>query len=310
MGAMRAWNQAIVVRLMDGLGNQMFQYALGRNLARLRGVELFLDTSWYKAGANPAMPRPMALFDFSTQGRIAEEEDCKAFWLRPSRLGRLWWRVEQRLLHPRWRRFVQQDSTTFVQRGRMFDERVLEVAPGTYLSGWWISPRYFRGAEAELRSDFVLRKQLPIEAREWIEAIRSEESVGIHVRRGDYKNYPEIGLLGVEYYARALADLRRELPGLKFFLFSDDPAEARAMIASVVDQVEVVELPEGTSAAVDMTVMAACKHFVIANSTFGWWGAWLSQNPSKRVLVPEHWFVGARVVVADVYPENWVRVRD
>lgn len=308
---MSAPGNRIVIRLMDGLGNQLFQYALGRKLAALHGTEPVFDTIWYRSGAKLTHPRPLALREFAIRGRVAEEdEEFRDYWLRPTPLGRLWWKVEQRLLPLRWRRFVEQDPQTFARRGRMFEPEVLRVSPGTYLSGWWISPRYFEGIEHELRNELVLREPLPPRAAEWARDMGAGESVAVHVRRGDFLNHPEIGVLGAAYYARAVEQLRSQRTNLRFFVFSDDLPAAKELLAEVLPAFEAIEPPPGTSPAVDLALMSHCRHFITANSTFSWWGAWLGSHPDKIVLVPEHWYQGARVALPDVYPEEWIKVAD
>ncbi len=301
---------AFVVRLMDGLGNQLFQYALGRRLSLRQGAELVLDTSWFRTGGTREHPRPLRLAEFAVAGRFAEPDEFRDRWLRPTPLGRFWWRFEQRVLPLRWRRFVEQDPKAFARRGQMFDPEILRVAPGTYLSGYWISPLYFEGAERELRQELILRGPLSLSAGRWAKELGECESVALHVRRGDYVHHPEIGVLGADYYRRAIELLEAQRRDLRYFVFSDDPPAALELLAGIVPKFQVVTLEPGTSPSVDLALMATCKHFVIANSTFSWWGAWLSGYPGKLVMAPEHWFQGARVSLPDVYPAAWARVAE
>lgn len=303
--------RAITVRLMDGLGNQLFQYALGRKLATSLGAPLQFDTSWYDdRSPPPAQHRALALRDFAVTGHFVAGSDFSRFWTRPaSRGGCVRWWLEQALLPPRRRRFVQQDPARFL-RGRMFDPRVLDVRAGSYLCGWWISPKYFAGIEPELRRELVPRERPSARTEAYLAKVAACESVAIHIRRGDYMNHPAIGCLGASYYARAIEWLSARIERPKFFVFSDDPAAARELLKGVIAEFEVVKAEPQASPSADLFVMAACKHFITANSTFSWWGAWLSRNREKKVIAPAHWFVGARVVVEDVYPDDWVRMAD
>ena len=284
----------------------MFQYALGRTLADRHGVDLEFDVSRFENADVPAHAQAPALRDLAVRGTFSPVGAHSRFWLRPGLAGGLWWRVEQYLLPVRWRRFVEQRPGDFLRNGRMFDPEVLETRPGTYLAGWWISPRYFAGAEARLREDLVLRA--PLSAREWINAIQSRNAVAIHVRRGDYLLHPEIGVLEKKYYAGAIQAIRSCVSDPHYFVFSDDVPAARELLRGVIDKFDVVQLEAGASPAQDLAVMASCRHFIIANSTFSWWGAWLAANDGKIVIAPSHWYVGARVSVPDVYPEKWIQV--
>jgi len=302
--------QALVLKLQDGLGNQLFQYAFGRRLAKDRDATLLFDVSWYESDQRPAQPRQLALRDFQTRGEYYSGPEFRHFWIRPSLIGRCWWRIEQRFLPPHRRRFVAQHPDDFLRRRRMFDPRMLKVPIDSYLSGWWISPYYFSGAEDELRGDLVLRTPPSPAETQMMTRLNDSNSVAVHVRRGDYLKHPAIGVLGAEYYRRAITFLRSKIPQPKFFLFSDDLAAATQMLTGILPAFEALPADSSRSPAVDLTLMAACRHFIIANSTFGWWGAWLGRFPTKLVLAPEHWYCGARVSISDVYPPEWIKIPD
>lgn len=295
------------VRLQDGLGNQLFQYAFGRQLAKLHGTELVFDVSWFEN----AMPqRRIALRDFSPQAEFRSGSEFQHYWIRPTTAGKIWWRIEQNLVPRRWRWFVQQNPAAFPRQAQMFDPQFLQVRPGTYVSGWWISPRYFSGIEADLRRELTLGVPLTERARQFRNMIQDGESVAIHIRRGDYLNHPEIGVLDSAYYRRALDVIRSRVSQPRFYLFSDTPAEAMSLLKGPMsnDEVKLVQLEPGVSPAIDLTLISNCRHFINANSTFSWWGAWLSPHAQKTVIVPNHWYAGARVEVKDVYLQDWIRV--
>jgi hypothetical protein len=297
-----------VVRLLDGLGNQLFQYALGRKLSIEHSAGLVFDVAWYRAKRGNAQPRELALRSFNVQGEFDCNNLWQAYWVRPTRVGRLWWRLEQNLLPPHWRRFVQQSPDDFMRAGRMFDPRILRLRPGSYLFGWWLSPKYFEGIEDQLRRELVLGQRTTARTAEFRERVLDRESVAIHIRRGDYINHPSIGILGPAYYKRAIQIIRDRTIKPKFFVFSDDVTAAQELLRGILSDYQVVQLEPGVSPAMDLWVMAGCKHFINANSTFSWWGAWLSSHINKTVIVPQNWFVGAGIEVADIYPAEWLRI--
>lgn len=299
----------IVVRLLDGLGNQLFQYALGRRLAIDRQADLYFDAAVFSPGVVVRQPRRLAIPDFDIKGEITRDSRWSEAWLRRGLMGRAGWHLEQSIAPLSWRRFIQEDADDYKKKRTTFNRQVLNVRNNTYLHGWWVSPRYFESIEDTLRSELVLGRSSQDVIRPWLQQIEACEAVSIHVRRGDFLKHVDFGVLGPEYYTQALRLIRERTANPRFFVFSDDVPEARNLLNEAgLERFECIELPAGTSPACDMWLMASCKHFINANSTFSWWGAWLARNQDKIVVVPECWYVGARIKVADVYPDDWIGI--
>lgn len=299
------------MRLMDGLGNQLFQYALGRRLAIDRSAPLFLDAQVFDNGSVVKQPRRLSLHSFEIRGDITNDDRWTQAWVRPGPLGGLSWRIEQTFVPLHRRRFVQEHPEDYKKLRSTFRPDVLRVRPGTYLFGWWVSHRYFDAIASQLRAELTLSQALQATIAPLLQRIRSCEAVSIHVRRGDFAKHADFGLLDASYYERALRIVREKTQAPRFFVFSDDaPAAAQLVRAAGLHEFEMVQLPTGTDPACDLWLMANCKHFVNANSTFSWWGAWLSQHPGKSVIVPRHWYVGAHLEIDDVYPREWIRIED
>lgn len=297
----------IVVRLMHGLGNQLFQYALGRRLAIERGASVHFDAFWYSEKTCPRPDRPLALCEFDIRGEITFDDRWKDRWLPPTLSRKIRWVIDQRLL-PRWRRnFVEEDLDRMKIRGDAFDRRILGAPDGAYFCGYWVSPRYFDGIEYQLRSELVLRAQPKGRYPDYRARMQESESVAIHVRRGDYLTYTDFGILSAAYYRRAVAAMRARIKTPRFFVFSDDVDEARDLMDDIVE-CEHVELEPGASPAHDLSLMASCRHFINANSTFSWWGAWLSPHREKIVFVPDKWLLGIGRSVDNIYLPGWETV--
>jgi hypothetical protein len=195
-----------------------------------------------------------------------------------------------------------------VNRGLAFDSRILRARTGAYLSGYWVSPRYFAGIEDQLRTELVLRSPPPVgRFSDYQTRIQDSESVAIHVRRRDYLAYTEFGILSAEYYRRAVQIIKERIRTPRFFVFSDHVGEARHVLDELIE-CEYVDLEAGASPAHDLSLIASCRHFINANSTFSWWGAWLSRNDNKIVLVPDKWLLGLRRSVHDIYLPGWETV--
>jgi len=132
-------------------------------------------------------------------------------------------------------------------------------------------------------------------------------AVCVHVRRGDYVTSERHGLCGLDYYREAMAWLQARMSGLEFFVFSDDPAWVAAHFPRN-GAVTLVTHNTGRADAEDLRLMMQCRHFVIANSTFSWWGAWLGQAPGKLVIAPKRWNASEKFSEKDMVPEEWARM--
>ena len=188
-----------------------------------------------------------------------------------------------------------------------FDPRIVSARPPVRLSGYFQSPRYFADAEAQIRAELAPPPEAG-HAATLAQRIGESTSVSLHVRRTDYtlSHFASVhGLCAPDYYAAAVAELSQRLGPLEIFVFSDDIAWAQANLdlgqpATFVSDGRVSDLGE-------LWLMSLCRHHVIANSTFSWWGAWLSPNPDKIVIAPRKWFAAENYDTSDLVPEGWLR---
>ncbi len=282
----------IVAALTGGVGNQLFQYAAARALALRRGVPVGLDTRWYGGRKG----RDYALGGFAIR---TEPVDPRLLPFRDGKiLGRLLAGVGGRL-------------RVYRETGLAFDPAVIDLPDGTYLRGVFQSERYFADREAEIRGDLAVAGPPDAKNRAVLAEIGDGLSVSLHVRRGDYVANPKIasvhGSVALDYYARAAALIAGRTGGdLRVFVFSDDPAWAVANLKLGVP-VRIVD-HNGDRATEDLRLMAACRHHIIANSSFSWWGAWLNPSPDKLVVAPEPWFRDPGLDAGTIVPERWIRL--
>ena len=280
----------IVVRLSGGLGNQMFQFAAAFALAHRKRCAIYLDCSSY---AHDEFGRHYGLRIFNAHGRI---------------LGASF-RLALRFLckmHP----LVGMPSI-IVDREQGYDCRIFNEPGPLVLSGYWQSYKYFEDVEAPLRSQFTFSTEPPQEVILWLERIRNTpNATALHIRRKDYITHPEAsrvhGCCDGAYYQRAIAHLVSTCRSPSIFIFSDDPEWARLNIYVDVPCV-VVSSRGGWADAEDLRLMTACKHFIIANSSFSWWAAWLGSQEGKRVIAPALWYAG-RQEPPDLIPQEWLRL--
>ncbi|NHC12722.1 alpha-1,2-fucosyltransferase [Motilibacter deserti] len=282
----------IVTRLMGGLGNQMFQYAAGLRLAHRRGVPLRIDTSWFDSaeGRGSATPRTYAL-------------DCFAVTSPRWRLARL--------RHTRWGRRAGLLPPVLREKSFAFDPGVLDAPDGVVLEGYWQSEDYFADAAQIVRRELTFCTPPSSRTRELLEEVRSRESVSLHVRRGDYVTSRATndfhGTCSPDYYAAAVARVASAVPDPHYYVFSDDPQWCKDNLVLDAPTTYVDHNPPERGAE-DLRLMAACRHHVLANSSFSWWGAWLEDDASHVVVAPRTWFRDPSIDTGDLVPARWERV--
>lgn len=290
-------DNVIITRLSGGLGNQLFQYATARNLALKHDAPLFLDASTYRNQPRVETPRQFELMHFAFHGQVLDEPPHRIRLAR--RLGALSKPLTGLQLH--------------VERSDTFDLRVLSLPDDTYLSGYWQSFRYFESSASELFSDLQPRQPLSEASRKTVEVINASSSVALHVRRGDYVSSPKAsefhGVLGDSYYVRALERVRALVPDPLFFIFSDDVPWCQEHLGLQGKQARFISWNKGADAWQDFVLMSHCRHHVIANSSFSWWGAWMADRRwgeiGRLVIGPKEWFAGKQTSRADRFPLHW-----
>lgn len=294
--------KAVTIRLMGGLGNQMFQYATGYALARKWNVPLLLDRSFLDARP-PGMdwtPRPYALDVFRLHAQFATPRVLRRMrreWDRPV------WRGLSRALPSLFR------PQCYLERSTGHDAKLATLEPPIYLEGFWQNEGYFNAVARELRDEvFVPVEEPPERNASLLREIASVCSASIHVRRGDYVHNAQAagyhGTCTVEYYRDASEELVRDKQVDHFFVFSDDPAWAKANLQLPRPATHVAH-NTGAHGHWDLWLMKHCRHHIIANSSFSWWGAWLNAQPGKCVIAPARWFQGTDMPPSHILPASW-----
>lgn len=272
----------IVVRLMGGLCNQVFQYALGRSL-EARGKEVLFE----RGILNECSARIYLLDDFKTSIRFADKEY----------------------------------GTRIVENRMPFDPRVFTYDDCT-LTGYWQSEKYFWNIANDLRKELVPRSLSP-ETLAIAREIENSNSVCLHIRRSDSlsaRALPYHGLLcATPYYNRAVAYVQSRIPEAKFFVFSDDIPWCRANLnldatfvghnpmSGICDSAGIITKGFRGRECEDLWLMSQCQHAILANSSFGWFGAWLGDNKADRIVIaPRQWFIDPQMDSRDIVPLRWM----
>lgn len=277
--------QKIVVRLRGGLGNQMFQYAWGRRLAEAHRCPLYVDTS--------------RLLDRSTvqQGVVPRDYDLDVFRLRvshslPLPLARMLGRLGRERVRERLWLMARRGRAYLKERSISCERKWLENLPrNCALEGFWQSPQYFEPiAERLRRQDFRFRRPLSQASQALAEELRSTPSVCVNVRRLDFVNNALHGTMEPGYYERAAKSLLERCGVVRFFVFADELDWAQDHLRLPGQTTFVGPEHNGWKFSGKLELMSSCRYFIIPNSTFAWWGAWLGNHPDKHVIAPRWWY--------------------
>jgi len=298
----------IIVRLQGGLGNQMFQYAAGLRLAMKNRTELILDLQ--------------TLLDRTPRENLTfRDYDLDLFRIPEPRATSAETRKFLRITDPGSRSFSERIEDKLVRRCLFqeqtfhFDPQILRLPARTYLDGYFQNEKYFADIENTIRERFQFSfsaLELPDHNRALAERIHATNSVCVNVRRGDYVSNPISaqyhGVCGSDYFANSAAWLVGKLPAPSFFVFSDAPDWCRENLKLPGETIFVGSEYNGPKFFHKFWLMSQCKHFIIPNSSFGWWAAWLGTHPGKQVLRPSLWFRDPVVCEVDICPASWVKI--
>jgi len=283
----------------------MFHYAVGRALAHRLGTELKLDISSFQTERK----RRYELDRFKITAALASPEDIRALTgilgTRNGRVAKSVRGVCRRL------GFVGRLVTgpAVWEKSFDFDPEILALKDGVYLHGKFQSEKYFSGIAGILRDEFQLRSSEE-EDQNLARCMKEHESsVSIHIRRGDYVTEPRQwhhAVLPIEYYQEAVRYMRAQLGGPSFFIFSDDPLWVQDNLD--IQDASIVSLNGPDRGPRELLLMSKCRHHIIANSTFSWWGAWLSNPGDGITCAPKQWFAPEKerlLSMQDILPPAW-----
>ena len=288
----------IATKLIGGLGNQMFQYAIGRTLAIRNNVELKLDIT----GFDTYKLQNYSLSTFNIKASLATEKELAWFKKYHFKQGRLWfW----------YNRTIANRARYAWEKQFNFEPWILTLKDPVYLDGFWQSEHYFKEIEMSIRNEFSVKVPLAGRNKEIADLMHDTNAVSLHVRRADYVTNPQTstwhGACNLEYYEKAVSTIVASVENPHFFVFSDDMPWAKENI-KLDYPITYVDHNDALTNYEDLRLMSLCKHNIVANSSFSWWGAWLNTNPNKIVVAPNRWFQTPKMDTRDLLPESWVRI--
>jgi len=299
------------VHLGGGLGNQLFQYAFGRRIALANSAELIIDASGYADVVSPKPERgirTLALQHFDIQGTLIMTRSTtrqQRAWI--SRKFAKQWKKVRNSWEGRKPYYLRREVWEPEENHFRYDGRVLQRSIGGTVDyyGYWQTEKYFSAIEGILRRELALQEPPRGKNAELARLASAPNSVSIHVRHGDNAGVAAaLGVLPVSYYDRACSELSRQVPGPRFFVFSDDPQWARSTLVPGTDTIYVSHNGEARDYE-DLRLMSLCRHHICANSTFSWWGAWLGKKSGQIVYAPRRYYQNIDRPNPDLYPADW-----
>jgi hypothetical protein len=296
----------IIVKMCGGLGNQLFQYAMAKSLALRNCTSVKLDLAWFSKYSATAK-RQFMLDAFNVEYSLADKHEIKSCKLPRKLLGK---GIYENLLPFSMKPYVK------FKPFHGFDGRCLNIKAArrtVYLEGFWTDERYFLEHADVLRSEYTLRNSMSYQNRKYLQMIENTESVSLHVRRGDYVNNADFAsifdICHKEYYQSAIEIIGNSVKEPVFFVFSDDITWAKENI-TLRGKALYISDEQGSLPHEELVLMSSCKHNIIANSTFSWWGAWLNVNKNKKVIAPDTWFNLENNTGASIVPLAWETLRN
>lgn len=283
----------IIIKIIGGLGNQMFQYSFYKSL-QSKGFNVYADLSDFE---------DYPLHNGYELGRIFNltVRTPSKFILNLFKPNQTKW-VFRKL-----KRVLNLKKTYRVEEKEFrFDPSFLSDT-NKYYFGYWQNEGYFHDIADQIKHDFIFPKIVDIENKTILQKITNTQSVSIHVRRGDYLKDPLLGnICNLYYYEEAILNINSKIKDTQFFVFSDDMAWCRQNLK--LENVTYIDLNKGKNSYIDMQLMSNCKHNIIANSSFSWWGAWLNNNTNKVVIAPGKWVNNLDGDDTDICPKNWIKL--
>jgi hypothetical protein len=244
------------------------------------------------------------LHHFNIEATIATPEEVASLTIRKQGIAE---RVLRRAL-----RWSSGPAPTHIREKHFhFDPDILNMPDSVYLDGYWQSEKYFADIAGIIRQEFTVKTPQGGKDKELAEQITSCESVSLHIRRGDYVSNSHTnqvhGTCDLDYYFRCVENLTQTVQNSHFFIFSDDPEWARDNLR-LPNPITLVDHNGPNKNYEDLRLMSQCKHHIIANSSFSWWGAWLNPIEDKLVFAPKRWFARDNHNLHDFIPNQWIKV--
>jgi len=284
----------VIVKILGGLGNQMFQYAYA-NALKQKGYNVKLDITGFH---NYSLHGGYHLNNYNVTIDVATENEI-LFIKKKNYFKNIL------------RQLCLKNKIILKERTLLFNNKFLSISDNTYVEGYFQSEKYFNSIRNSILESFTLINPISSYGVSISEKIISlKNTCSIHIRRGDYLNDVNKNIFGtcsLNYYKDAISHIEKNIPNITFFIFSNDIEWSKDNInvkhAVYIDNSS--RIPNE-----DIYLMSLCKHNIIANSSFSWWGSWLNTNKHKIVIAPKNWFIDSKLFSEslDIIPKNYIQL--
>lgn len=284
----------VIIKICEGLGNQFFQYALYRSLQEM-GKDVSLDISWYDRNSRKSN-RKFLLDIYNTKLEFCNQVYRKKL---ANADYNIFCKITQKIVGKKLTHYKEKSPS-------IFDEDIF-LLDNVYLDGYWQSEKYFAHIGNIIRNELTLECGLDNKNQKLKLYIESTNSIGVHIRRGDYLKHTSMygNICNEEYYSRAIEYVLEHIDNPCFFAFSDD-VDWSTNFFSKYKNVELVDINGQEKSFYDLYLMSLCKHNIIANSSFSWWASWLNKNPNKFAIAPGKWLNNFNAT--DIECSYWIRM--
>lgn len=291
----------IIIKLIGWLWNQMFQYALWKSLSIKYKTDFKFDISWFKQYKS----HKYCLESFNISRNYASKNEIPFYQkiFSKNKYINIWILIIRLVC----KRLNPHHS---IEKQFNFDQTILWIS-SWYVEWYFQTEKYFMNYEDDIRKDFKFIIPPSERNQEYINIIHSCNAVSLHIRRWDYVSNPSAksfhGTCNLNYYRKAIEIIKTKIENPVFFIFSDDMNWAKENLI-IEEKGYYVDFNNIDTNYEDMRLMSLCKHNIIANSSFSWWGAWLNKNKEKIVIAPKKWFNNKKINFNDIIPANWIKI--
>ena len=288
----------IISNIVGGLGNQMFQYAAGYSLSQRTGQSHKLHLNDYSF----INDRKFELENvFELKATFASSSDVKKI------IGNKGSLYTRKLLYK-----LGLSRNILKEKPYVLNKLFFEINGPLYLDGYWQNQKYFQNIKDDLIQDFTLRDSLGDVSKKYLKKIKESNSISMHIRRGDYVHDSHTnsihGVCSLDYYEDAEKYFNNKISNATYFIFSDDIEWCKNNLNFELPTNFIDHEYAGEKFQSYLQLMTNCKHFIIPNSSFGWWAAWLANFSKKIVVAPKKWFSDSNINTKDLIPDDWIRI--
>ncbi len=290
----------IIIKLLGGLGNQMFQYAVAKVIADKHKTDLKFDLRGLFAGEDLRTNYELDVFDIPQKQAVHKE--YFPYYRKTLFKSKVLWELIKR-----YKGIVMYKELDFTYNPNL----VLKSTSNMLLRGLFQSEKYFINNRNIILKEFEFKQSLKNENFTISEEFKTCNSVAVHIRRGEFESDKKInnmiGTISLNYYKEAINYIKQNVKNPVFYIFSDSPNWVKENFDILKNAVHI-DWNIGKLSYIDMQLMSLCKHNIIANSTFSWWAAWLNKHQNKIVIAPAKWFSGLDYNTQDLIPNTWIKL--